>query len=195
MHLDNNQRKQVFGLDLHQIAIMVLLSFALLAMVNISAVVIHFSRNTILSKAEVQSSFADQLKTWFSSPILNTITLVAFWIVVGLMAYAVLYWLYSVITEARNEVIVEKDYVNKQSRKGSKKWPFIELGLLICLASLAIVTMTLLFPIWNSLFLGFVFDMPGEVLSAVLQLVAAMAGMFANVYLFKVLISVMLIEE
>lgn len=195
MHLDKDQRKQVFGLDIHQIAVMVLFGLAVLIMVNISAISLHFTRGTILSKSEVQASFADQLRFWFSSPIFNTITLVAFWIIIGLLAYAVLYWVYGVITEAHNEIVVEKDYVNKAPKAERRKWPITELILLIGLASLAIVTLTILFPIWNSWFISFIFDIPDSPLTAVAALVGALAGMFATIYLFKIFINAMLVLE
>lgn len=195
MHLDKAQIKQVFGVSPKQAGLIVLFGLLLLAGVNFSIITLHFTQGTILSQGDVQASFAAQLQAWFSAPILNTITLVVFWIAVGLAAYAVLYWAYNIISEARNEVVVEKEYVNRQKPEEKKRWPIIEVGLLAALVVLAILTLAVLFPIWNSWFISFVFAMPGSLVSAALYLVGAVVGMFVTIYAFKILVSLMLVLE
>ncbi len=195
MHLDSEQKKRVFALDLHQVAIMFLFGLGIFVVVNISAISLHFTEGTILSKSDVQASISEQLSSWFSSPIFSKITLVAFWVIIGLIAYMVLFWLYSVFTEAQNEIVVEKDYVNKQTKKDQKKWPMKELVLLIGLLALAILTLTVLFPLWNTWFVGFIFDIPSNIGLAIIELIGSMAGMFVTIYLFKIVISTMLVLE
>lgn len=195
MHLDTDQIKRVFGLSVRQASVIMLFGLALLAVINFSVITLHFTQGTILSKSDVQASFASQLQAWFSAPILNMITLVVFWIAVGLLAYAVLYWVYNIITEARNEVVVEQEYTNRASKTERKKWPIIEVGLLAGLVVLAILTLTVFFPIWNSLFIGAIYDIPTNWLGAVLGLAGSVAGMFVTIYLFKSLIGLMLVLE
>lgn len=195
MHLDKTQIKQVFGVSPKLAGVIALFGLVLLAGVNFSVITLHFTQGTILSQSDVQASFASQLQAWFSAPILNTVTLVIFWIAVGLVAYAVLYWAYNIISEARNEVVVEKEYVNRQKPQDNKRWPIIEIGLLAALVVLAILTLAVLFPIFNSWFISFVFAVPGSLLSAAAYFVGAIVGMFATIYCFKVLVSLMLVLE
>lgn len=195
MHLDKDQVKRVFGLSISQIAVIMLFGLGILTVINFSVITLHFTQGTILSKSDVQASFASQLQAWFSAPILNMITLVVFWVAVGLLAYAVLYWVYNIITEARNEVVVEQEYANRASVEERKKWPIIEIGLLAGLVVLAILTLTVFFPIWNSLFIGAIYDVPSNWLGAVLGFAGSVVGMFVTIYAFKALIGLMLILE
>lgn len=195
MHLDKDQVKRVFGLSISQIAVIMLFGLGILTVINFSVITLHFTQGTILSKSDVQASFASQLQAWFSAPILNMITLVVFWVAVGLLAYAVLYWVYNIITEARNEVVVEQEYTNRASLEERKKWPIIEIGLLAGLVVLAILTLTMFFPIWNSLFIGAIYDVPSNWLGAALGFVGSVVGMFVTIYAFKALIGLMLILE
>ena len=195
MRLKPEQVKQALGLNLRQILTMAGFSFLLLFVVNISVITLHFTQGTLLAKEDVQSSFAQQIQEWLSLPIFNTITLIVFWIAVGLLAYSILYWVYNVFSEARNEVIVERDYVNHQSKEEKKKWPVIELGLFAGLIVLALLTLGMLFPIWNSWFISFIFSVPGDLLVGSLYLLGSIAGMFATIYAFKFVVGLMLILE
>lgn len=195
MTLKPEHIKKALGLSLRQIFMIVGFSFLLLFVVNISVVTLHFTQGTLLAKEEVQSSFAMQIQYWLSLPILNTITLVVFWVAVGLLAYSILYWVYNVFSEARNEVIVERDYVSSRKKEEKKKWPIIELGLFAALVVLALLTLGMLFPIWNSWFISFIFDIPNSLAGAVVYLFASLAGMFVTVYAFKFIISLMLLLE
>ncbi len=195
MHLDKDQVKRVFGLSISQIVVIMLFGLGILTVINFSVITLHFTQGTILSKSDVQASFASQLQAWFSAPILNMITLVVFWVAVGLLAYAVLYWVYNIITEARNEVVVEQEYTNRANVEERRKWPIIEIGLLAGLVVLAILTLTVFFPIWNSLFIGAIYDVPSNWLGAALGFAGSVVGMFVTIYAFKALIGLMLILE
>jgi len=196
MHLDKDQASQVFGLDFKQIVRILSSGFLLLAIINIRVIIQSITSDTILSKPDVQESFADQIKGWLSLPFLNFATLVIFWIAVGLVAYSVLYWLYSIYYEARNEVTVEKEYVSpKSEKKELKKWPLVEFGLFAALVAFSILTVLYIFPIINNWFVEFIIYIKTDWVSGLLNLVLATIGTFVIIYIYKVLISWMLIIE
>jgi hypothetical protein len=195
MHLDKDQAVQVFGLNLKQIVRILSSGLLLLALVNSRVILQVITSDTILSKSDVQASFADQIKGWLSLPFLNFTTLVVFWIAVGLVAYSVLYWLYSIYYEARNEVTVEKDYVNPKTKKELKKWPLVEFGLFAALVVFSILTVMYLFPLVNNWFVEFVVNIKTDWISAIIDLLLASLGVFVIIYIYKVLISWMLIIE
>jgi hypothetical protein len=196
MHLDKDQASQVFGLDFKQIVRILSSGLLLLAIINIRVIIQSITSETILSKSDVQASFADQVKGWLSLPFLNFATLVIFWIAVGLVAYSVLYWLYSIYYEARNEVTVEKEYVSPNSdKKELKKWPLVEFGLFAALVVFSILTVLYLFPIINNWFVEFIIYIKTDWVSGLLNLLLATIGIFVIIYIYKVLISWMLIIE
>ncbi len=196
MHLDKEQAVQVFGLNLKQIVRILSSGLLLLVLVNIRVILQVITSETILSKSDVQASFTDQIKSWLSLPFLNFTTLVIFWIAVGLVAYSVLYWLYSIYYEARNEVTVEKEYIRpKSDQKELKKWPLVEFGLFAALVAFSILTVMFFFPVVNNWFVEFAINIKLEWISALIDLLLASIGIFATIYVYKVLISWMLIIE
>lgn len=195
MQLTKEKIAQVLPLSVSQAVMIVVSGLLLLTVVNFSVITLHFTQGTILSNSDVQASFAQQIKDWFASPVYNTITLVVFWLAVGLVAYSVLYWLYNIYSEVKNEVIVEKEYVSNKPNAERKRWPIIEIGLFAALVVLAILTLAILFPVWNSWFINFVFAIPGDLWGAVVYLIGSAAGITINIYLFKVVISLMLVLE
>lgn len=196
MHLDKDQAAQVFGLDFKQIVRILSSGLLLLAIINIRVIIQSITSETILSKSDVQASFADQVKGWLSLPFLNFATLVIFWIAVGLVAYSVLYWLYSIYYEARNEVTVEKEYVSpKSDKKELKKWSLVEFGLFAALVVFSILTVLYLFPIINNWFVEFIVYIKADWISGLINLILATLGIFVIIYIYKVLISWMLIIE
>lgn len=196
MRLDKEQALQVFGLNLKQIIRILSFGLLLLAIVNIRIIIQAITAETILSKSEVQASFSDQIKAWLSLPFLNFATLVIFWVAVGLVAYSILYWLYSLYYEARNEATVQKEYVNpKGSKKELKQWPFVEFGLFAALVVFSIITIMFLFPLVNDWFVNFIVNVKTDLLPSLLSLLISVVGAFVIVYIYKVLISWMLILE
>lgn len=195
MNITKAQIKQALGLGPKEVAVMLLFGLGLLVVINFSLISLHFTRDTILSESDAQVSFSSQLQSWFSAPILNTITLIVFWVAIGLLAYAVLYWAYNIFTEARNEVVVEQEYTNRLSNKNGKAWPAIEIGLLAGLVVLAILTLAVFFPLFNSMFITAIFAVPGNLAIAGLNLLGAVLGMFVTLYAFKAVVSLMLILE
>ena len=195
MHLDKDQIPQVFGLGFKQIVRILSGGLLLLVVVNIRVILQVITSDTILSRSDVQMSFSDQIKGWLSLPFLNFATLVIFWIAVGLVAYSVLYWLYSVYYEAHNEITVEKEYVNPSTKKELKKWPLVEFGLFAALVVFSILTVMYLFPIVNNWFVEFLVGFKLDWIFALLDLLLATIGVFAIIYIYKVLISWMLIIE
>lgn len=195
MKLKPEQAKLALVLSLRQVFTIAGLGLAILFIVNISVITLHFTQGTLLAKEEVKSSFASQIQDWLSLPIFNTITLVVFWIAVGLLAYSILYWVYNIFSEARNEVVVERDYVSHESEEEKKSWPIIELGLFAALVVLALLTLGVLFPIWNNWFIGFVFAMPSDLIMGGIYLLGSLVGMFITIYAFKFVVSLMLILE
>lgn len=196
MHLDKDQALQVFGLNAKQIIRILSLGILLLSLANVRVIIQTITSATVLSQKDVQASFIEQIRSWLSLPFLNFATLVIFWIAVGLVSYSILYWLYSIYYEARNEITVEEEYVNsKVEKKEIKKWPFVEFGLFAGLVAFSILTIMYLFPAVNHWFVDFLIYIRTDWVSAVLSLIYSILGIFVIIYIYKVLISWMLIIE
>jgi hypothetical protein len=71
MHLSKEQIKSVLLPSWKQFIFMALFGLAILTLANISLITFHFTEGTILSKNEVQASFATQIQSWFSAPIIS----------------------------------------------------------------------------------------------------------------------------
>jgi hypothetical protein len=161
----------------------------LLIIININLIILQATSGTLLAQSAVQDSIAQQLQNWTSAPLLNTATLVVFWVCVGLIAYSVIYAIYSVATEAQNEVVVEEEYVNRGKAEKRLKGPAFQLGLVAALIVLGIISLRFLIPIWNGWFEAFVVGIRTTPLTSIGYLVASLLGLAVNIYMFEVLIN------
>ncbi len=165
------------------------IAVGLLVIININLILLQATSNTILAQSDVQDSIISQLQAWTSSPILNLAILVIFWVCVGLIAYSVIYAIYSLATEAQNEVVVEEEYVNRGETKKRLKGSAYALGLIAAMIILGLISLRILVPLWNSWFENFILGIRSTPITAILYLFASLLGLAINVYLFEILIN------
>ncbi len=165
------------------------IAVSLLVIININLIVLQATSNTILAQSDVQESIITQLQTWTSSPILNLAILVIFWVCIGLIAYSVIYAIYSLATEAQNEVVVEEEYVNRGETKKRLKGSAYALGIIAGMIILGLISLRILVPLWNSWFENFILGIRSTPITAILYLFASLLGLAINVYLFEILIN------
>ncbi len=165
------------------------IAVALLIILNINLIILQSTSNTILAQSDVQDSIISQLQAWTSSPILNLAILIIFWVCVGLIAYSVIYAIYSLATEAQNEVVVEEEYVNRGETKKRLKGSAYALGIIGGIIILGLLSLRILVPLWNSWFENFILGIRSTPITAILYLLASLIGLGINVYLFEILIN------
>ncbi len=165
------------------------IAVGLLVVININLILLQATSNTILAQSDVQDSIISQLQDWTSSPILNLAILVIFWVCVGLIAYSVIYAIYSLATEAQNEVVVEEEYVNRGETKKRLKGSAYALGIIAAMIILGLISLRILVPLWNSWFENFILGLRSTPITAILYLFASLLGLAINVYAFEVLIN------
>jgi hypothetical protein len=161
----------------------------LLIIININLIILQATSGTLLAQSAVQDSIAEQLQSWTSAPLLNTATLVVFWVCVGLIAYSIIYAIYSIATEAQNEVVVEEEYVNRGKPEKRLKKPAYQLGLIAAMIVLGIISLRFFIPLWNGWFESFVVGIRTMPLLSIGYLLASLVGLAANIYLFEVFIN------
>ncbi len=115
----------------------------------------------------------------------HTVVIIFFWSLIGLLAYTVVWSLINVTIEARNEVVLQTEYVNRSGIAGRLKAPLLQITLAVILVVLLIVSAKLIFPFWLDLFYS-ALTLPGWG-SLVIDLVAALVGSAANLYFLFVL--------
>lgn len=165
------------------------IAVGLLIVVNINLIILQATSGTLLAQSAVQDSIAIQLQNWTSFPLLNTATLVVFWISIGLIAYSVIYAIYSVATEAQNEVVVEEEYVNRGQKQNRLKGPAFQLGIVAAMIALGLISLRFLFPYWNGWFENFLVGIRSTPLTSIGWLLASLLGLAINIYAFEVLIN------
>lgn len=165
------------------------IAVGLLIVVNINLVILQATSGTLLAQSAVQDSIAMQLQSWTSSSILNTATLVVFWISIGLIAYSIIYAIYSVATEAQNEVVVEEEYINRGKKQNRLKGPAFQLGIIAAMIILGLISLRFLFPYWNGWFENFLVGIRTAPLTSMGWLFASLLGLAINIYGFEILIN------
>jgi len=165
------------------------IAVVLLIILNINLIILQSTSNTILAQSDVQDSIISQLQAWTSSPILNLAILVIFWVCVGLIAYSIIYAIYSLATEAQNEVVVEEEYVNRGETKKRLKGSAYALGIIGGIIILGLLSLRILVPLWNSWFENFILGIRSTPITAILYLLASLIGLGINVYIFEILIN------
>lgn len=196
MQLSHEEIKRIFLLSRKEGIWIAALAVGLLVVVNFNLILNTITQNTLLASSDVQESFATQIQAWLdSAPILNTITLVTFWVCVGLIAYSVIYAIYSLANEAKNEVVVEEEYVNTGDVKSRLHGPAVQIGIVAAILALGIISLGFIFPLYNSWFTNGVLTLRITPLTAILAIIGALVAIAINIYLFKVLIIWALILE
>ncbi len=143
----------------------------------------------MLLDTELQESFSGQISAVFeNNEIANKASLIVFWAGVGLVAYSIIWSLYSFISEGKEEIIVEAQYLNQASKKEQLQRALVQAGLLAGIIALGLASINVTVPYITNLWTDAIMLINEETISAILQIVAGFIGLAINFYLFKVLI-------
>ncbi len=147
------------------------------------------TNGSVLIDAKLQESFSGQISAVFeNNEIANKASLIAFWAGVGLVAYSIIWSLYSFISEGKDEILVEAKYLNQASKKEQLQRSLVQAGLLAGIVALGIASINITVPYITNLWTDAIMLVNEETIYAILMIVAGFIGLAVNFYLFKVLI-------
>ncbi len=172
-----------------EILIILALVFVVFLTFEFNLIYLKATQNSIFSDTALQQNFRDQIDGFFAeNKIANTISLVVFWSGVGLVAYSIIWSIYSFFTEAKNETEVAGGYVNQESKHEKLQRTLLQAGILAGLIALGLLSLNVTIPFIISLWTNGILIVNTETLNGILQIVGGFVGMVINFYLFKMLI-------
>lgn len=150
---------------------------------------LRITNNTMFADPALRESFNNQIDDYFATNfIANRITLITFWAGVGLVAYSIIWSVYSFISEGKNEIVVAKEYVNQPSRHEKLQRALTQSGILAGIIALGLVSIGITMPYLIGLWTTGIMAFPENALYGIMQISFGFIGVCANLYLFKVLI-------
>ncbi|MEI6170002.1 MAG: hypothetical protein WCP56_03315 [Candidatus Saccharibacteria bacterium] len=165
------------------------LIFVIFLTFEINLIFLKLTQNSIFSDSSLQQNFRGQIDSFFAeNKITNTISLIIFWSGVGLVAYSIIWSVYSFFSEAKSETEVAGDYVNQESKHDKLQRSLVQAGILAGLVALGILSLNLTMPIFIGLWTSGILAIPKDLIIGVLQIAAGLVGMAINLYMFKILI-------
>jgi hypothetical protein len=172
-----------------EILIISSLIFVIFLTFEINLIFLKLTQNSIFSDSSLQQNFRGQIDSFFAeNKITNTISLIIFWSGVGLVAYSIIWSVYSFFNEAKSETEVAGDYVNQESKHDKLQRSLVQAGILAGLIALGILSLNLTMPIFIGLWTSGILAIPKDLIIGVLQIAAGLVGMAINLYMFKILI-------
>jgi hypothetical protein len=172
-----------------EILIISSLIFVIFLTFEINLIFLKLTQNSIFSDSSLQQNFRGQIDSFFAeNKITNTISLIIFWSGVGLVAYSIIWSVYSFFNEAKSETEVAGDYVNQESKHDKLQRSLVQAGILAGLVALGILSLNLTMPIFIGLWTSGILAIPKDLIIGVLQIAAGLVGMAVNLYMFKILI-------
>lgn len=179
-----------------EIWVVILLVLVVFLVYESNLIFLKLTNNTIFSSPELAESFSNQIDAFFANNLIaNKATLVIFWAGVGLVAYSIIWSIYSFISEGKNEVEVATEFVNQESRHERLQRTLTQTGALVGIIVLGLLSINLTVPFFIGLWTDGLIAMPAEIITGLLQIIAGFIGLSANFYLFKVLIDWIVVLE
>lgn len=171
----------------------ILILLALVAVVfltfEFNLIYLKATQNSIFADTALQQNFRDQIDSFFAeNKVANTISLVVFWSGVGLVAYSIIWSVYSFFTEAKNETEVAGGYVNQETKHEKLQRTLMQAGILAGIIALGLLSLNVTIPFFIGLWTNGILIIPAEIVNGILQILAGFIGMIVNFYLFKMLI-------
>jgi hypothetical protein len=171
----------------------ILIMLALVAVVfltfEFNLIYLKATQNSIFSDTALQQNFRDQIDSFFAeNKVANTISLGVFWSGVGLVAYSIIWSVYSFFTEAKNETEVAGEYINQETKHEKLQRTLMQAGILAGIIALGLLSLNVTIPFFIGLWTNGILIIPTEIINGILQILAGFIGMIVNFYLFKMLI-------
>ncbi len=171
--------------------IWIVLVLVLMTFLAFEANLIYFriTQDSIFADSNLKESFESQIDAVFSqNKTANAISLVVFWAGVGLVAYSIIWSIYSFFSEAKGEAEVAVTYKNQATGHQKLIRSLIQAGILAGIIALGLLTLNVTAPYLVDLWTSGILYIPSEWLLGVGQIAGGFVGMCLNFYLFKVLI-------
>lgn len=189
MLLKKSELAKVFSISWLQVVVYFIISLAVFVFFSYNTIVNQVFNQSVLSNQTAKNAVLEQVKGLGDNKFVNILTIVLFWSAIGLVVYTIIWIAMIILTEARNEVVVETDYVNRGKLKDRIQRPVLQIVIFIALLLFAALSIAVLYPqIWISNFNQFLLAMPNGV-SALVSLTVAFIGSMINLYLARVLVS------
>ncbi len=196
MHLSMQNYKKVLLPTKREIWIVLVLVFIVFLTFEANLIFLRITQNSIFTDSRLQESFESQIDSVFAgNKVINTATLVTFWAGMGLVAYSIIWSIYSFFSEAKNEVEVTAGFINQASKRDKLQRALVQAGLLAGIIALGIFTLNVTAPYFTSLWTNGILLAPNDWLMMAAQIVGGFIGLCINFYLFKVLIDWIVILE
>lgn len=137
---------------------------------------------------EFSRMITEQISLYGNLPIVNWITIVLFWGVVGLGVYT-LFWLgMAFLTAARNEVIVETAFSNRGHFQDKVRVPLIKLILIGGIIVSLLTTVRYGIPFGSSLFAAGLYQIFSNLPYGLMLITAAVLGGVITMYILRTLV-------
>lgn len=189
MLLKKSELAKVFSISWLQVVVYFIISLTVFVFFSYNTIVNQVFNQSVLSNQTAKNAVLEQVKGLGDNKFVNILTIVLFWSAIGLVVYTIIWIAMIILTEARNEVVVETDYVNRGKLKDRIQRPVLQIVIFIALLLFAALSIAVLYPqIWISNFNQFLLAMPNGV-SALVSLTVAFIGSMINLYLARVLVS------
>lgn len=174
---------KIFRISLAGVFLIIILSIVALTISNRDNIIAKFQHISPVAN----ESFTGQIEQINNNKVISMAVIVITWSGIGLVAYTVIWIGMLIITEARNEIVIETEYVNRGPLKDRLKAPLTQIGILICLLIVLALSFNNLFALWSVFFAQFLWLIPADIPIALLNLLAAVGGLTLNAYVIKVI--------
>lgn len=178
-----------------EVVIYFLLSAFTFVFINVAPIINRVSSEP-LPKSLSSEDYLGSLGFLSDMPFVNTAVIVIFWSGVGLVAYTVAWALINAVIEARNEIVVESEYLNKGRFWDRYRQPLLKSALVLILFAWVVLNAKWLLPELLKDFRGTLVTGSGtELLRLLLPYAALTANLALAMILFRAVRHVPEIDE
>ena len=167
--------------SLRQVLLALILSLLIFLALYSNLIFTRFFSHSFLSDSNLHQISLQPISRLSSLRGAGTVTIIVFYSIVGLVVYLIFLGIINVLTEARNEVVIETAYTNRGTVWQRFRKPGLQslaaIGLFMLLAVTGFVTV----PLWLQLF-GF-FLTHASTWVGWLAVIGGVTGQAANIYL------------
>jgi hypothetical protein len=111
------------------------------------------------------------------------------------VSYSIIWSIYSFFSEAKNEIVVSKEYANQISKHEKLQRGLAQAGLLAGIIALGLLSINVTIPFFIGLWTGGILAFPSEIIIGIAKIIGGFIGLATNFYLFKVLIDWIIVLE
>lgn len=181
---------KIFSISSLQLLSYFIVSLAILLFFSYSTISSKILNQSVLSNQASKDAVLEQVKGLGTNKFVNIFTIVLFWSAIGLVVYTIIWIGMIILTEARNEVVVETGYDNRGSLKERIQGPVLQIVIFIGLLLFIALCFAVLYPqIWISSFNQFILAMPDNWAAALGYGAVAIVGSMACLYAVRVMVT------